>query len=118
MIKKTLITFAIVVTFLASIILVPTTSYAQSTTTDTGTYNSNSTSNTDTGAGTTTDNTGGFNWWWLLPLLAIPVFFVLVSRGHDDLEDKYYTDQRSFAGAKGGRARKKAEDTDEEDVDE
>lgn len=72
---------------------------------------------TDTGAGTTTatDNRT-LDWLWLLPLLAIPLLFLLMRDRRSDSYDEYeYQDQGSLAGVKGGRARTKTTEIDEEE---
>jgi hypothetical protein len=57
----------------------------------------------------TTDDNQGFNWMWLLPLLAIPVVLYMV-RKKDNREERT-TDRRvhGLAGSKGGRAREEEE---------
>jgi len=71
----------------------------------------------NTAPGTTTDDTGtlnstdtqndGFNWWWLLPLIAIPLV-LLARRGSSDKAERQ--DSGQFAGAKGGR-QERSDDT-------
>ena len=69
---------------------------------------------------TTTDNTSedrGLNWLWLLPLLAVPLLFLV--RRDEEEEDRgfRYGDSGQFAGMKGGRARRDREVDEEEDND-
>jgi hypothetical protein len=63
---------------------------------------------------TTTDNRGGFDLWWLLPLLAIPLFFVLFREDRDSDRDVYR--DSGIAGTKGGETRRRQER--DEDIDE
>jgi hypothetical protein len=61
---------------------------------------------------TATDtNRGGFDWWWLLPLLAIPLFFVI--RGGSRDEDRETYRDSGYAGAKGGETARRRENDDE-----
>ena len=48
------------------------------------------------------DNTTGFDWRWLVPLLAVPVLFFLLK--DSSLND--YPDDRYLSGQKGGKARR------------
>jgi hypothetical protein len=66
---------------------------------------------------TTTTEDRGFDLWWLLPLLAIPLFFVLFRE--DKSDDREYYRDRGFAGTKGGEAQRRRdrdEDVDDEEV--
>lgn len=57
--------------------------------------------------GTTTDNNNTLaDWWWALPLLAIPVIYLMTRRREDESE---YRNER-FAGAKGGQSGRKREE--------
>lgn len=58
------------------------------------------------------DNNQGFDWRWLLPLLAIPVIYLLTRRTDD--RDEYREQSRYVAGAKGGKARRERDDEDYE----
>ena len=51
-------------------------------------YNPNPGTNNGTGVTTTTDDTGGFDWRWLLPLALIPLAFLLFRRNDDEEEDR------------------------------
>jgi hypothetical protein len=51
----------------------------------------------------------GTNWWWLLPLLAIPLLILMLPR-RDDRSD--YQDS-GVAGTKGGQTRRPVDDEDE-----
>jgi hypothetical protein len=50
---------------------------------------------------TTTTNSGGFDWRWLLPLVAIPIILLLVYSGRGD-DARHYRDDK-FMTAKGGK---------------
>jgi hypothetical protein len=58
--------------------------------------------NTGTTGGTTTqaNDNQGFDWRWLLPLLAVPLVFLLFRRGDDDSRREYR--RGDLAGTKGG----------------
>jgi hypothetical protein len=60
--------------------------------------------------GTTTQNNddSGFDARWLLPLLAIPILYLL-TRKRDNREERRDTNQYA-AGAKGGRSRRRNDD--------
>ena len=84
-------------------------------------------SGTGTGGTTTgTTNTNvvrddGFNWWWLLPLLAIPVLIYALRNRDNYSEPTTSIDNRQLSmGAKGGRARTQDSltnrDTNEDDL--
>jgi hypothetical protein len=60
------------------------------------------------GTGTTTNDETGFDWRWLLPLLAIPVIFMFGNRSRDDGRSQY-RDER-YAGTKGGSSKKEQYD--------
>lgn len=72
---------------------------------------------TDSGTGTATAPASRtLDWLWLLPLLAIPLLFLLMRDRRTDSYDSYeYQDQGSLAGVKGGRARTKITDIDEDE---
>jgi hypothetical protein len=79
---------------------------------DTGTGNDVPVVN-DGQTGTTQDR--GFDWWWLLPLLAIPLFFVFRSENRYD-DRAPYRDQ-GLAGTKGGEARRRRLDDEEDETE-
>lgn len=86
-------------------------SYAQEAVND-GTFNSAPGTTNDTQTGTTTEDTGGFDWRWLLPLLAIPVVLLFLNDKREDETTRYY--DRPMAGAKGGRSKRERNEEDDE----
>jgi hypothetical protein len=58
------------------------------------------------GTDTTSAAGPGFDFRWLLPLLAIPVLFLFVRDSNED--DRYY--DQPYAGVKGGKSNKKKEE--------
>jgi hypothetical protein len=79
------------------------------------TYNNGSGSNgsTDGSTGTTNDNSG-FDWRWLLPLLAIPILFIAFSGSNDDTTT--YRETNRYTGVKGGRTSRTTTEVEEEDT--
>lgn len=67
------------------------------------------------GSEVTTDSQSGFDWRWLLPLLAIPVVLYLMRDTREQERSDYQSQQ--LAGMKGGEARRERneeiEETDE-----
>jgi hypothetical protein len=61
--------------------------------------------------GGTADDNQGFDWRWLLPLLAIPVLFLLFRKNDDRDEGIDRSGIQGYAGSKGGRSR--AEDDED-----
>jgi hypothetical protein len=103
--KTILATVAVTFALLLNVFVVPVS--AQNNLPD-----DSSIQNQTPGTTTTDDNRGGFDLWWLLPLLAIPLFFVLFREDRSDDREVYR--DRGFAGTKGGEVRRQ-KDTDEED---
>jgi hypothetical protein len=103
---------------LVAFAVVPTSFAQSSQNTGTGYTNSDSSVN-NPGTGTTTtttqdQNDRGFNPLWLLPLLAIPLYFILRNTNKDD-NDNRYESRAPMAGAKGGRARRNRDEIEEEE---
>lgn len=61
-----------------------------------------------TGGTTTNEDRGGFDWRWLLPLLAIPI--ILMFMNNDKRDDRSEYRSRGYAGSKGGESRRERED--------
>lgn len=61
------------------------------------------------GTGTTTnEDRGGFDWRWLLPLLAVPLLFLFKKDNRNEERQSHRSQQ--FAGSKGGESRKDREE--------
>ena len=69
-----------------------------------GTYNQAPAGDNTSGQAGATDDRGGFDWRWLLPLLAVPLLFMLKRDKKSD-DRSHYRDQ-GFAGTKGGSTRR------------
>ncbi len=100
MFKNILTTLAIALILVVTVVVTP--SFAQNIQDGTGTYNEAPTT------GTTTEEDNGFNPLWLLPLLAIPLFFMFKKDNRND-ERSEYQDQ-GIAGMKGGRSERHQDD--------
>lgn len=72
-----------------------------------GTIDNNGVGGTNTVQDSASDNEG-FNWWWLLPLIAIPIIYLLTRRSND--RDTYHDRGSSLSGAKGGRSERERYD--------
>jgi hypothetical protein len=99
-----------------SLALIPAIGSAQNVGQSTNTY---SNSSADTGTSLLNGSTNGtgsrFDPMWLLPLLIVPVAFVIYKAANNDLMDTTYRGGTSFAGVKGGKSSKKADEDDHED---
>jgi len=108
--KKTVIALVLSVTLVIAGFSVVSVAFAQSNTYN----NAPAQGNTANGQvnGTNTTNTGtGFDWRWLLPLLAIPVLFLFLGENKAGENTRYY--DQGVAGTKGGQAKKKKVDDKE-----
>lgn len=64
----------------------------------------------DNTIGGTANQDDGTNWWWLLPIIAIPVIYMLYRAMKDNDRDTYR--ERDMMGARGGRAERDEKDED------
>lgn len=74
------------------------------------TYNQVPASGNSSQTNGTTEDRGGIDWRWFLPLLAVPFFFLL-KRDNKEEDRSNYRDQR-YAGAKGGERKRNREEDD------
>jgi len=97
---RSVVIFSLAITFFLS----ATFAFAQEV--NDGTYNT-SPGNTvnDTQGGGVVSDTAGFDWRWLLPLLAIPVVLLFLGEKKEDEFTRYY--DQPLAGAKGGKTKRK-----------
>lgn len=116
-----IISIAMSVALTAVIVFLPVKSHAQATQDQGGSTYSNPNSTTNGGnnsPGTTTDSTqtndNGFNLWWLLPLIALPLLYLAFRQGNRDDETRTYDTRSSMAGVKGGSSRSNDDRDDEE----
>lgn len=97
---RSVVIFSLIMTFFLS----ATFAFAQGV--NDGAYDASpGNTNNNTKVGGTTDDTGGFDWRWLLPLLAIPVVLLFLGEKKEDEYTRYY--DQPLAGAKGGRTKRK-----------
>lgn len=105
--KKT-ISILVAILLFGAVVFAPIASQAQS---QGSTYNSTGAGSQGTSSTVDQNNNLGFNLWWLLPLLAIPLIIYAATRS-PDVDDTYSRSHRvSMVGTKGGRS--KAKKTDE-----
>lgn len=102
-----------------AVAFIPAVSHAQVSQDQGGsTYSNPGSTNTggNTGMTSTANQTNdtGFNLWWLLPLIALPLLFLAFRQGTRNEETRTYSSQSTMAGAKGGRS--KSEDDDYEEA--
>lgn len=89
------------VSILMLLFVISPSAYAQEGAQDSTLNQTRGTTNTTGQVSGATDDRGGFNWMWLLPLLALPLL-LLFTRGSKNEDRDQYRDQ-SLAGSKGGR---------------
>ena len=93
-----------------SLALIPAISSAQNENHPGNTYmNSDADTGTSLLNGTTNGTASRFDPMWLLPLLIVPVAYVIYKAANNDFENSDYDRTSPFIGAKGGKATKKSE---------
>lgn len=103
--KNTIIGLILSITLVISGLSVVSLAFAQNNTYNTAPANGGNTTDQTSGA-TSTNN--GFDWRWLLPLLAIPILFLFLGDRKEGDDTRYY--DQGIRGAKGGKTSREKDD--------